>query len=311
MTINFHKKIRVSIVVGALFLFFSCSSRIPSSWALRDIHSLDANIMNTKQWLKIEKRNYKYLDKLMKNELTYYRKNDFRVYQNLDKEMESIDKCLNKVKSSLSKQVKLAIKIKKRPSLGVFDNGHNQKKKKGLFGKKNKNISTLNKSEKTVKVIQSLEKNSTLILENQSSYSLSLDRLVTIFKKNKYRLVFIKGQVRQWNRQLKDLIHDRERLIPTLDNFNLILSEALFKSAESNYANNIINLSKRIERYNDQMDRFESYVNNLESIAGKQVKGLVYLIKEGEEKKYEKKYRKDLTNYQNILKEIPKMIESV
>jgi len=292
-------------------LFFSCSSRISSSWVLRDIHSLDANIMNTKQWLKIEKTNYKHLEKLMKNELIYYRKNDFRVYQNLDKEMESINKCLNKVKSSLSKQVKLAIKIKKRPSLGVFDNGHNQKKKKGLFGKKNKNVSTLNKSEKAVKVIQSLEKNSTLILENQSSYSLSLDRMITIFKKNKYRLVFIRGQVRQWNRQLKDLIHDRERLIPTLDNFNLILSEALFKSAESNYANNVINLSKRIERYNDEMDRFESYVYNLESIAGKQVKGLVYLIKEGEEKKYEKKYRKDLTNYQNILKEIPKMIESV
>ena len=266
--------------------------------------------MNTKQWLKIEKSNYKYLDKLMKNELTYYRKNDFRVYQNLDKEMESINKCLNKIKSSLSKQVKLAIKIKKRPKLGVFDNGQNQKKK-GLFGKKNKGISTINKTEKAVKLIQSLEKNSIVILENQSNYSLSLDRLITIFKKKKYRLVFIRGQVGQWSRQLKDLMHDRERLIPTLDNFNLILSEALFKSAESNYANNIINLSKRIERYNDQMDRFESYVNNLESIAGKQVKGLVYLIKEGEEKKYEKKYRKDLANYQNILKEIPKLIESV
>lgn len=291
-------------------MFFSCSSQIPNSWTLRDIHSLDANIMNTKQWLKIEKSNYKYLDKLMKNELTYYRKNDFRVYQNLDKEMESINKCLNKIKSSLSKQVKLAIKIKKRPKLGVFDNGQNQKKK-GLFGKKNKGISTINKTEKAVKLIQSLEKNSAVILENQSNYSLSLDRLITIFKKKKYRLVFIRGQVEQWSRQLKDLMHDRERLIPTLDNFNLILSEALFKSAESNYANNIINLSKRIERYNDQMDRFESYVNNLESIAGKQVKGLVYLIKEGEEKKYEKKYRKDLANYQNILKEIPKLIESV
>ena len=291
-------------------MFFSCSSQIPNSWVLRDIHSLYANIMNTKQWLKIEKSNYKYLDKLMKNELIYYRKNDFKVFQNLDKEMESINKCLNKIKSSLSKQVKLAIKIKKRPNLGVFDNGQNQKKK-GLFEKKNKGISTINKSEKAVKLIQSLEKNSIVILENQSNYSLSLDRLITIFKKKKYRLVFIRGQVRQWNRQLKDLMHYRERLIPTLDNFNLILSEALFKSAESNYANNIINLSKRIERYNDQMDRFESYVNNLESIAGKQVKGLVYLIKEGEEKKYEKKYKKDLDHYQNILKEIPKLIESV
>ena len=59
------------------------------------------------------------------------------------------------------------------------------------------------------------------------------------------------------------------------------------------------------------MDRFESYVKNIESIAGKQVKGLVYLIKEGEEKKYEKKYRIQLDNYQNILKIIPKLIESV
>ena len=59
------------------------------------------------------------------------------------------------------------------------------------------------------------------------------------------------------------------------------------------------------------MDKFEAYVNNLESIAGKQAKGLVYLIKEGEEEKYEKKYKKDLENYQNILKEIPEMIESV
>ena len=91
----------------------------------------------------------------------------------------------------------------------------------------------------------------------------------------------------------------------------MILSEALFKSANSNYANNIINLSKRIERYNDEMDRFESYVNNLESIAGKQAKGLVYLIKEDQEKKYEKKYKKDLNNYKSILKELPKLIESI
>ena len=123
--------------------------------------------------------------------------------------------------------------------------------------------------------------------------------------------MFIREQVKEWNQKLKELIHDREKIVPTIDNFNLILSEALFKSAESSYAKNIINLSRRIERYNDEMDRFESYVKNLESIAGKQVKGLVYIIKENEEKNYEKKYKKDLTNYQNILKEIPKLINSV
>jgi len=292
-------------------LFFNCSSRIPTSWVLRDIQSLDAKIMNTKQWLKKEKSNYKYLSKIMRSELSFYRKNDFRVFQDLNREMELLNKCLDNVKSDLNKQVKLATKIKKRPSLGVFDGKQIQQKKKSFFSKKKNNISIVNKSDKAIKVINSLEKNSIAILESQSDYISSIESLSSIFEKKKSRLVFIREQVKEWNQKLKELIHDREKLVPTIDNFNLILSEALFKSAESSYAKNIINLSRRIERYNDEMDRFESYVKNLESIAGKQVKGLVYIIKENEEKNYEKKYKKDLTNYQNILKEIPKLINSV
>ena len=307
----FQSRIRVSIIVGTLFLYFSCSSRIPTSWVLRDIQSLDAKIMNTKQWLKKEKSNYKYLSKIMRSELSFYRKNDFRVFQDLDNEMELLNKCLDNVKSSLNKQVKLATKIKKRPSLGVFDGKQIQQKKKSLFSKKKNNISIVNKSDKAIKVIKSLEKNSISILESQLDYINSIEILSSIFEKKKSRLVFIREQVKEWNEKLKELIHDREKLVPTIDNFNLILSEALFKSAESSYAKNIIDLSRRIERYNDEMDRFESYVKNLESIAGKQVKGLVYIIKENEEKNYEKKYKKDLTNYQNILKEIPKIINSV
>ena len=283
---------------------------MPSSWVLRDIQSLDAKIMNTKDWLKAEMSNYKYLKKTMKKELAYYRKKDFRVYQEIDKEIDLIANYLDKVKLGVSKQVKLATRIKKRPSLGVFDKNSSQKKKKGLFSKKNDN-STQNKSEKAIKIIKSLEKNSIQILANQSNYITSIDRLVSIFRKKKLRLVFIRDQVRDWGQEVKGLAYERNKLVPTLANFNLILSEALFKSAESEYANNIVNLSRRLERFNNQMDKFEAYVNNLESIAGKQAKGLVYLIKEGEEKNYEKKYKKDLENYQSILKEIPKMIESV
>ena len=301
---------RVSIFFGTLFLFFNCSSQIPSSWVLRDIQSLDVKIMNTKQWLKTEKSNYKYLNKVMRSELSFYRKNDFRVFQDLNREMELINKCLEKVKSSLSKQVKLATKIKKRPSLGVFDGKQSQQKKKSLFSKKKNNLSIVNKSDKAIKVIKSLEKNSISILESQSDYNSSIESLTAALKKKRSRLVFIRKQVIQWNQQLKELIHIREKLVPTIDNFNLILSEALFKSAESSYAKNIIDLSKLIEKYNDEMDSFESYVNNIESIAGKQVKGLVYIIKDTEEKNYEKKYKKGLINYQNILKEIPKLINS-
>ena len=305
-----HKMNRVSVLIGTLFLFYSCSSQIPSSWVLRDIQSLDAKIINTKDWLKAEMSNYKYLNRAMKKELAYYRKKDFRVYQEIDKEIDLIANYLDKVKLGVSKQVKLATRIKKRPSLGVFDKNSSQKKKKGLFSKKNDN-STLNKSEKAIKIIKSLEKNSIQILANQSNYITSIDRLISIFRKKKHRLVFIRDQVREWGQEVKGLAYERQKLVPTLANFNLILSEALFKSAESEYANNIVNLSRRLERFNNQMDKFEAYVNNLESIAGKQAKGLVYLIKEGEEKNYEKKYKKDLENYQSILKEIPKMIESV
>jgi len=298
------------MLTGTLFLFYSCSSQMPSSWLLRDIQSLDAKIMNTKDWLKAEMSNYKYLKKTMKKELAYYRKKDFRVYQEIDKEIDLIANYLDKVKLGVSKQVKLATRIKKRPSLDVFDKNSSQKKKKGLFNKKNDN-STQNKSEKAIKIIKSLEKNSIQILANQSNYITSIDRLISIFRKKKHRLVFIRDQVREWGQEVKGLAYERQKLVPTLTNFNLILSEALFKSAKSEYANNIVNLSRRLERFNNQMDKFEAYVNNLESIAGKQAKGLVYLIKEGEEKNYEKKYKKDLENYQSILKEIPKMIESV
>ena len=55
------KVIRVSIYVGTLFLFQNCSSQLPSIWVLRDVQSLDAKVMSTVQWLKIEKSNVKFL----------------------------------------------------------------------------------------------------------------------------------------------------------------------------------------------------------------------------------------------------------
>ena len=54
------KVIRVSIYVGTLFLFQNCSSQLPSIWVLRDVQSLDAKVMSTVQWLKIEKSNVKF-----------------------------------------------------------------------------------------------------------------------------------------------------------------------------------------------------------------------------------------------------------
>ena len=54
------KVTRVSIYVGTLFLFQNCSSQLPSIWVLRDVQSLDAKVMSTVQWMKIEKSNVKF-----------------------------------------------------------------------------------------------------------------------------------------------------------------------------------------------------------------------------------------------------------
>ena len=59
------------------------------------------------------------------------------------------------------------------------------------------------------------------------------------------------------------------------------------------------------------MNEFENYVRNLESIAGKECRGLVYIIKKEEKKHYKEKYLNDLSNYTFILKEIPKLISSI
>ena len=45
-------------------------------------------------------------------------------------------------------------------------------------------------------------------------------------------------------------------------------------------------MSLKIEGFSEQMNEFENYVNNLESVAGKECKGLVYVIKNDMKKKY-------------------------
>ena len=121
---NLIKRSRVSIVFGALFLFLNCSSQTPQIWLLRDIQSLDAKVMNTIQWLKIEKSNYKFLNKALKNKLELYRKTNFIVYQKIEKEIEIIDKNLKEVEAYLTKQKK--IEILEISSLGIDINNRLQ-----------------------------------------------------------------------------------------------------------------------------------------------------------------------------------------
>ena len=302
---------RVSIVFGALFLFLSCSSQTPQIWLLRDIQSLDANVMNTVQWLKIEKSNYKFLNKALKKKIKLYRKTNFIVYQKIEKEIDIIDKNLKDVEVYLTKQKKIARQIRRRPKMKIFDKQVGGKPKNKIFSKKNIGISRIDKSDNAIKIINSLENNSSRIISNQNIYDSSIKQLLKIFNKESYDLVFIRREVEQYNQSLKDLMYSRKLLNNILDEFNLKISDALLASEESAYSSNIIDLSRKIELYNEQMNEFENYVRNLESIAGKECRGLVYVIKKEEKKQYKEKYLNDLSNYTFILKEIPKLISSI
>ena len=308
---NFLNISRVSIVFGALFLFLSCSSQTPQIWLLRDIQSLDAKVMNTVQWLKIEKSNYKFLNKALKKKLELYRKTNFIVYQKIEKEIEIIDKNLKEVEAYLTKQKKIARQIRRRPKMKIFDKHVGGKPKNKIFSKKNIGITRIDKSDNAIKIINSLESNSSRIISNQNMYDSSIKKLLKIFNKESYDLVLIRREVKHYNQSLKDLMYSRKLLNNILDEFNLKISDALLANEKSAYSSNIIDLSRKIELYNEQMNEFENYVRSLESIAGKECRGLVYIIKKEEKKQYNEKYLNDLSNYNFILKEIPKLISSI
>ena len=113
MIADYLNRLRVPIIFGTLFLCLSCVSQAPTVWFLRDLQSLDANIMNTVQWLKIEKSNFKFLNKSIKKKLNLFRKTNFLVFQKIEIEINSIEKNIKNIEANLTKQKKLARRIKK------------------------------------------------------------------------------------------------------------------------------------------------------------------------------------------------------
>lgn len=300
------------MVVGTLFLCLSCSIQAPTAWVLRDVQSLDANIMNSIQWLKVEKSNYKFLNKSIKNKLDVFRKTKFSVFQKIENEMNSIDKNLKNIESSLARQKKMARQIKKRPKMKIFDSFEKKKTKRiPFFGKKKETVLKNSKSKTVLKISNSLEKNSTSIIANQKSYNNSLNKLLEIFKKEKYKLVFIRIEVERYKYNINELIFQRNQQNDFMEKLIFKVSDALIANEKSRYTLNLLELSQKIESYNEQMDNFEDYVDNLVDIGAKECRGLVYLIKDGQKKAYQNKYENGLADYKIILSEIPKLLSSI
>ena len=312
MITNHFNKLRVSIVFGALFLCLNCSSQVPTAWVLRDVQSLDVNVMNTIQWLKIENSNFKFLNKSIKKKLALYKRSKFHLYNKIENEIKNIDKNLKNIESSLKKQKQLARQIRKRPKMKIFDSYEKKKTKRIPFlGKKEKSITIDHKSKKVLKILNSLEKNSSSIIVNQKAYNNSLDDLLAIFSKEKYKLVFIRTEVEGYKYDIKELIFQRAKQNAQFEQLVFKVSDALQANKKSIYTSNILELNQKIENYIKQMDQFEKFVNSLVDIGGKECRGLVYLIKDGQKKKYQEKYENGLQNYKTTLIEIPKLFSSI
>ena len=300
------------MVFGTLFLCLSCFSQAPTAWVLRDLQSLDANIMNTVQWLKIEKSNFKFLNKSIKKKLDLFRKTNFLVFQKIEIEINSIEKNIKNIEASLTKQKKLARRIKKRPKIKIFDGSENKQTKRLPFlSKKNKTGLKSSKSKTVLKILESLEKNSSSIIVNQKYYNSSLDNLIKFFNKEKYDLVFIREEVEGYKYTVKELTIQRNQQNILLEKLILKLNDALLVSEKSSYTLNLLDISQNIENYNDKMDKFEYFVNNLVDIGGKECRGLVYLKKIGQKKDYQNKYEVGLIDYKTTLSKIPKLISSI
>ena len=312
MIANCLNRLRVSIIFGTLFLCLSCVSQAPTVWFLRDLQSLDANIMNTVQWLKIEKSNLKFLNKSIKKKLNFFRKTNFLVFQKIEIEINSIEKNIKNIEANLTKQKKLARRIKKRPKLKIFEAYDNKETKRLSFLGKEKETGLKNSKSKTVlKILESLAKNSSLIIVNQAAYNSSLNNLIKFFKKEKYDLVFIRKEIEEYKYTIKELTIQRKQQNILLEKLIFKLNDALLVSKKSSYTLNLLDISQNIQNYNNKMDKFEYFVNNLVDIGGKECRGLVYLKKIGHKKEYQKKYEMGLIDYKTTLSEIPKLISSI
>jgi len=309
---DYLNRLRVSIIFGTLFLCLSCVSQAPTVWFLRDLQSLDANIMNTVQWLKIEKSNFKFLNKSIKKKLNLFRKTNFLVFQKIEIEINSIEKNIKNIEANLTKQKKLARRIKKRPKLKIFEAYDNKETKRLPFLGKEKETGLKNSKSKTVlKILESLAKNSSLIIVNQAAYNSSLNNLIKFFKKEKYDLVFIRKEIEEYKYTIKELTIQRKQQNILLEKLIFKLNDALLVSKKSSYTLNLLDISQNIQNYNNKMDKFEYFVNNLVDIGGKECRGLVYLKKIGHKKEYQKKYEMGLIDYKTTLSEIPKLISSI
>jgi len=275
--------------VGALFLFSGCAGK-SKPWKFEDIYSIDAKILNTKEWSKSVKKDFKDLKPIVKKQLDYYLEKDLRIYERLNPNYNIMKQSISLV-DSLTKDIIKTMREMKR--------------------KENANLDSIS-SQSSLTYRKSIESNSLIIIKAINNYEIGKKGLIKGFKKVRKRLIFINDQTLPWSQEMYALRYKRSLLDPHLDYFNKVLNKSIFNDNNTAYSDNIKEISKVIEDYLVELDKYEHFLSKANLIGKKEVRSYIALISYDDQPfKYEKKYVDGKKRYLFILKEIRKLTESV
>ena len=286
---TFSKFNRVFALAGTLFLFSGCAGRI-EPWKFNDVYSIDAQILNTRQWSKAAAREMNDLSPIMKKELRRYLDKDLRIYERLDPNFSLMKSSLQELDSLTKDLIKSVRKMRRKKRVGLDSISMN--------------------SEMTYRKL--FRTKSIGIQKAQRSYGDGKNGIEKGFKKVRKRIIFIEEQTLPWKYEVYNLKYKRSLLDPHLDYFNKLLNQSLFRDTGSAYSKRVQDNSRILEEFRVEMDNYEEFLSMVNVIGRKEVGGHVSLRSMDQEKmKYEKKYLNGKERYLVILKEIRKITESI
>jgi len=278
---------RVFTIVGTLFFFINCAGKT-KTWNFNDIHSLDVRILDTKEWLVKTKLELKDLNKIMRPQLSYYLKKDFRIYEKLDNPYESMKLEVRYIDSTYKSMFQLVRKMKKTSSDSLDDIPEDT----------------------TISYRELVEDSRKRIKKRQNNYHKNIKKLKKTFKSTKQILFFIEEECAPLKNSIYELQYRRRIEQGNIDRFNEKLNQALFIDPASLYSKRIIETSTTFETYRVKLESFENFLINMEDIASKELGGFVVLIpKKKMPPQFIEQYEKGKKEYIEILKDIRKVTE--
>ena len=285
-SIHFYRAFTIVVV---LFFFITCAGKT-KPWKFNDIHSLDVRVLDTQEWLLKTKKNLQNLNKIMRPQLAYYLKKDFRIYEKLDAPFDKIKTNARFIDSTYKSMTTLIDKMKKTSSDSLDDIPEDT----------------------TVSYRRLFNDSRERIKKSKNKYYKNIKKLKKAFKPTKQVLFFIEEECSLYKNSIYDLQYRRKMEQANIERFNQKLNEALFNDPESFYSKRIIDVSKKLESYRIKLDSFEYFLLNMEDLLIKEMGGTVVLIpKKKMPPKFVDKYEKEKKEYVEILKDIRKIVESI